>query len=111
MNNTTNKQCNDLLSFGSGNEISEGNRHSDDLACKGLERNGNILLECGDSSDFSKLDLGVTLIKDENIIIINPDDNDNRLCRTIKAQVSRNGLCNFFHKGTFGGTGVMEIYE
>lgn len=33
------------------------------------------------------------------------------VCRTIKAQYCKNSLTNFFEAGSFGATGVIEIYE
>ena len=106
------EKCDDLLSVGSWNEISERNRYSNDTPCQGLEGNGNILLKCSNSSDISKLDRDVVFMKYNNLIVVNPDK-DSRLCRTIKAQYWKNGLSNIFHKdGTFGCTGVIVIeYE
>ena len=49
------EHSNDLLSFRSRNEVSETNGYSNDPSGKGLERNGNILFKCCDSSGVKGL--------------------------------------------------------
>ncbi len=60
-------------------------------------------------NDIDKLNLDVTLIPYRRGYIVDPDDKDNDICRTIKAQYWKNSISNIFHKGTFGCTGVIEI--
>jgi len=95
LNNTTNKQCNDLLSFGSGNEISEGNGHSDDLACKGLERNGNLLLKCRNYPATIRRSLNGKFlsVNDISIIDINKEIANTVLARYWKGIEADNSNC------------------
>ena len=62
-------------------------------------------------NDIDKLNLDVTINNCGCIYIVNPDDKDNDVCRTIKSQYWKNSISNIFHKGTFGCTGVIEIKE
>ena len=62
-------------------------------------------------NDVDKLNLDVTINNYGYIYIVNPDDNDNNISRTIKAQYWKNSISNIFHKGTFGCTGVIEVKD
>ena len=41
----------------------------------------------------------------------NPDNAGDGIFRTIKATQQNQSFANFVHKGSFGATGIIEIYE
>ena len=46
---------------------------------------------------------GILIMDYGKVKILNPDNKDNRICRTIKAQVGRNSLANFLRNdGAWG---------
>ena len=41
----------------------------------------------------------------------NPDNAGDSIFRTIKATQQNQSFANFIHSGSFGATGIIEIYE